>query len=248
MPGLFSAVKKNLNQKNYNLKPFELGSVFFDQGKDRLPREEKMLAAITTGLYQEEHWNTKHREADFYDIKGCIESLFDELRILNYSFAPSAEMPLLHPSKGLRVMLDQKQAGVAGELHPGLCEHYQLPQKVFFFELSLSPLMIHPLTKPRFHPLPKYPPIHRDIAVVVDDTISAQKVYDTICNFKNKFIEEISIFDYYKGNQIPKGKKSLAYRLKYQPYDQTLTDQEVNTLQEALISALHQELGAEIRE
>jgi phenylalanyl-tRNA synthetase beta chain len=82
---------------------------------------------------------------------------------------------------------------------------------------------------------------------VVDEVISAQKVLDTIYKFNNKFIEEIMIFDYYKGKPIPAGKKSLAYRLKYQSYNHTLTDKEVNALYEELISALHQELGAEIR-
>jgi phenylalanyl-tRNA synthetase beta chain len=248
MPGLFSTMRKNINQKNYNLRLFELGSIFLPQGKDELPREEKMLAALTTGLHQDEEWNIESREVDFYDLKGCLESLFEALRISDFAFTPCADIPLLHPSKALSIMINQTQIGMAGELHPRIMEHYQLPHKVYFFEFSLSPLIKHSQEVRKFRSLPKYPPIHRDIAVVVDDTVPAEKVYNTILTFKNKYIEEISIFDYYKGNQIPEGKKSLAYRLKYQAYDHTLTDQEVNTLQESLIATLNRELGAEIRE
>jgi phenylalanyl-tRNA synthetase beta chain len=134
-----------------------------------------------------------------------------------------------------------------GETHPQLLENFQLSQKAYIFELSLSPLLPHFSEYGGFHHLPKYPPVYRDIALVIDEKTSAQNVYNMIYKFKNKFIEEIKVFDYYKGKSIPKGKKSLAYRLKYQAYDQTLTDIEVNTLHEKLTKILYQELGAEIR-
>ena len=247
IPGLLSTMKKNINQKNLNLKLFEVGKVFLPQGKDKLPQEKKMLAALATGLYQEEAWNAEKREADFYDLKGCLENLLKKLLITNYSFSPCQDSPFLHPSKSLDLMVNHEKAGALGEAHPQLLEDYQLPQKVYILEISLSPLIPHFSEQRKFRPLPKYPPVYRDIALVVNEVISAQKVLDTIYKFNNKFIEEITIFDYYKGKPIPAGKKSLAYRLKYQSYDHTLTDKEVNTLYEGLINALHQELGAEIR-
>jgi len=247
IPGLLTTMKKNINQKNLNLKLFEVGTIFLTQGKDKLPQEKKMLAALATGLYQEEAWNSEKRDADFYDLKGCLENLLKKLLITNYSFSPCQDSPFLNPSKSLNLMVNHEKAGVLGEVHPQLLEDYQLPQKVYLLEISLSPLLTHFSEQRKFRPLPKYPPVYRDIALVVDEVISAQKVLDTIYKFNNKFIEEIMIFDYYKGKPIPAGKKSLAYRLKYQSYDHTLTDKEVNTLYEALINALHQELDAEIR-
>ncbi len=247
IPGLLTTTKKNIYQKNLNLKLFEVGSIFLTQGKDKLPQEKKMLAALATGLYQEEAWNSEKRNADFYDLKGCLENLLQELLITNYSFSPCKDSPFLHPSKSLNLMVNHEKVGVLGEAHPQLLEDYQLPQKAYLLEISLSPLLPHFSEQRKFRPLPKHPPVYRDIALVVDEVISAQKVLDTIYKFNNKFIEEIMIFDYYKGKPIPAGKKSLAYRLKYQSYNHTLTDKEVNALYEELISALHQELGAEIR-
>ncbi len=247
IPGLLTTTKKNIYQKNLNLKLFEVGSIFLTQGKDKLPQEKKMLAALATGLYQEEAWNSEKRNADFYDLKGCLENLLQELLITNYSFSPCKDSPFLHPSKSLNLMVNHEKVGVLGEAHPQLLEDYQLPQKTYLLEISLSLLLPHFSEQRKFRPLPKHPPVYRDIALVVDEVISAQKVLDTIYKFNNKFIEEIMIFDYYKGKPIPAGKKSLAYRLKYQSYNHTLTDKEVNALYEELISALHQELGAEIR-
>jgi len=247
IPGLLTTVKKNINQKNLNLKLFEVSRVFLMQEKDTLPQERKMLAALATGLYQEDAWNVEKRDVDFYDLKGCFENLLEALHITTYSFSPCTESPFLHPYKALNLMVSYENVGILGEVHPQLLEDFQIPHKVYLFEISLSPLISHFSEHRQFHSLPKYPPVYRDIALVVNEAISAQKVYDTIYKFKNKFIEEIMIFDYYRGSSIPEGKKSLAYRLKYQAHDHTLTDEEVNTLHEELINSLYQELGAEIR-
>jgi phenylalanyl-tRNA synthetase beta chain len=176
-----------------------------------------------------------------------LENFLKELRITDYSFSPCSDSSLLHPFKALNLIINREIVGILGETHPQLLENFQLSQKAYLFEISLSPLLPHFSEHGKFHQLPKYPPVYRDIALVVDETISAQNVYDTICKFKNKFIEEIRIFDYYKGKSIPEGKKSLAYRLKYQAYDHTLTDIEVNALHEELAKTLYQQLGAEIR-
>ncbi len=247
IPGLFTTMKKNIHQKNLDLRLFEVGQVFLMQEKDKLPQEKKMLAALATGLYQEETWNRGKRDIDFYDLKGCLENFLKELHITDYSFSPCSDSSLLHPFKALNLIINREIVGILGETHPQLLEKFQLSQKAYLFEISLSPLLPHFSEYGKFHQLPKYPPVYRDIALVVDETISAQNVYDTIYKFKNKFIEEIRIFDYYKGKSIPEGKKSLAYRLKYQAYDHTLTDIEVNALHEELAKTLYQQLGAEIR-
>ena len=247
IPGLLTTMKKNINQKNLNLKLFEVGRVFLNQKKDKLPQEMKMLAALATGLYQEEAWNIEKRDVDFYDLKGGLENLLEALHIINYSFSPCSYNPFLHPSKALNLMINHEKVGILGETHPQLLEDFQLPQKAYLFEISLSPLLTHFSEQIKFHFLSKYPPVYRDISLVVDEAISAQKVYNKIFKFKNKFIEEIRIFDYYRGKSIPEGKKSLTYRLKYQAYDHTLTDKEVNALHEELINKLYKELGAEIR-
>lgn len=247
IPGLLTTMRNNIHQKNLDLKLFEVGQVFLVRDGDKLPEERKMLAALVTGLYQEESWNVEKRDVDFYDLKGCLENLMDELHIRDYSFSPCQDSPVLHPFKALNIMVNHENVGIMGEVHPHVMDNFQLPQKAYIVELSLSPLIPHFSVHAGFRHLPKYPPVYRDIALVIDEQTPAQTVYDTIVKFKNKFIEEIKIFDYYKGKSIPVGKKSLAYRLKYQAYDRTLTDLEVNVLHEELIKILYRELGAEIR-
>lgn len=207
-----------------------------------------MVAALATGLSQEESWNSDERAIDFYDLKGCVETLLHLLQIRNFSFTPSEGSPFLHRGNALDLKVGKQKVGFVGEILPRILDTFQLSQKTFVFELCLSLLLPNFSEQRKFHPLPKYPPVYRDIALVVDDTIPAQTVSDTMDKFQNKYIEEIEIFDYYKGKSLAPGKKSLAYRLKYQAYDHTLTDKEVNGLQEKLINKLHQELGAVLRE
>ena len=248
LPGLLSTARKNIYQNNPNLKLFEVGPVFFRQENERLPQEVKMVAGLATGRYQEESWNSDNRAIDFYDLKGCVETLFHLLHIKGLSFSPSQESPFLHTGKALNLMLGEQQVGILGELHPQVLDNFQLSQKTYVFEVFLSHLLSDFSEQRVFHPLAKYPPVHRDMALVVDDTISAQTVSEALDKFKNKCIEEIVIFDYYKGKSLAPGKKSLAYRFKYQAYDHTLTDREVNALHEQLIKDLHQELGAVLRD
>lgn len=247
IPGLLSAAQKNSNQKNLNLKLFEVGPVFLPEENKKLPREEKTVAGLLTGFYQEETWNSKPREVDFFDIKGCVETLLRELHVDGFSLDPSGHSPFLRAYRALDLVLDKQWAGSAGELHPAIAERYGLSQKTYLFEISL-PHLLHRFTEERtFQALPKYPPVYRDIALVIDEDISGQRIWDVMHRFKNKFIEEIRIFDYYKGSSIPAGKKSLGYRITYQSYDHTLTDREVNTWHEELVQGLGRELGAELR-
>jgi phenylalanyl-tRNA synthetase beta chain len=248
IPGLLTTMRKNIYQNNVNLKLFEVGPVFLIQPKDKLPQEVKMLTAVVTGLYQEESWHSEKRDVDFYDSKGCLESILHLLPIADFSFSPSQGSSFLHKDKALDLLIHGEKAGSVGELDPRVAENFQLSQKAFVFEISLSCLLANLSERKTFRSLPKYPPVYRDIALLVDDTVTVQAVYDVLDRFKNKYIEEITIFDYYKGTSVAAGKKSLAYRFKYQSYDHTLTDREVNALHEDLIKNLYQELGATLRE
>jgi phenylalanyl-tRNA synthetase beta chain len=247
VPGLLSAAQKNINQKNLNLKLFETGPVFLSEAHQKLPREEKMVAGLLTGLSQEETWNSTAREVDFFDIKGCVETLLREIAVESFSLAPSPHSPFLRPGRAMDLLLDAQRTGCAGELHPAIAERYGFSQKIYLFEISLAHLLPRFTEERKFQALPKYPPVYRDIALIIDETISGQRIWDVMHGFKNKFIEEIIIFDYYKGKSIPAGKKSLGYRIKYQSHDHTLTDREVNKWHDELVQVLGRELGAVLR-
>lgn len=247
IPGLCATVQKNISQKNLDLKLFEVGPVFLRDSQAKLPRELKTVAGVLTGLYEEELWNRKPREADFYDIKGCVEHLLQDLHITHFSFEKSRKSPFLHELKSLDLVIDNHRAGCCGELHPAILDRLNLSQRIYLFEISLSHLHHLCGAERTFRALPKYPPVYRDMALVLDDSIPAQRIGQVLEKHKNKFIEEIRIFDYYRGSSIPTGKKSLGYRVRYQAYDHTLTDGEVNAWHEELVSVLCRELGAEIR-
>jgi len=247
VPGLLSTAQRNINQKNLNLKLFEVGPVFLPEKDTKLPREEKTAAGLLTGLNEEELWNRKPREADFFDIRGCVEQLLRELLGAGFALEPSGQSRFLHRHRALDLVLDTQRAGSIGELHPSIAERFGFSQKIYLFEISLAHLLPRFKEERTFQSLPKYPPVSRDIALVMDEGIPGQRIWDIIRRFKNKYIEEIRIFDYYKGSSIPPGKKSLGYRIKYQSYDHTLTDREVNRWHEELVQVLCRELGAELR-
>lgn len=247
VPGLLAAARKNINQKNLNLKLFEVGPVFLPEADKKLPREEKTVAGLLTGLYQEETWNSAAREVDFFDLKGCVEMLLHELHVDGFSLESAQHGPFLRDHRALNLVIDKQRAGGAGELHPAVAERYGFSQKIYLFEISLPYLLSRSTEERKFQTLSKYPPVMRDIALVIDENISGQRILDVMRGFKNKFVEEIRIFDYYMGPSVPAGKKSLGYRIKYQSYDHTLTDREVNKWHEELIQILSRELGAELR-
>ncbi len=138
-------------------------------------------------------------------------------------------------------MADGKQIGVVGELHPSVKEHFEIPAKVYLFEVNL-PLLL-PLIKDKvYRPIPKFPATVRDIALVVDIGVTHQQILDTMKGFS--LVNDVALFDVYAGEQVLAGKKSMAYRLTFQSPDKTLTDQQVNGVQQAILKKLATGLGA----
>jgi phenylalanyl-tRNA synthetase beta chain len=150
----------------------------------------------------------------------------------------------LHPANQAAVTADGKQIGVMGELHPAVKEHFELTQPVFLFEINIPALL--PLMKDKvYRPIPKFPATVRDIALVVDSCVTHQQILETMKGFS--LVTDVALFDVYSGGQIPAGKKSMAYRLTFQSPDKTLTDQQVNGVQTAILKKLTTGLGATLR-
>jgi phenylalanyl-tRNA synthetase beta chain len=150
----------------------------------------------------------------------------------------------LHPANQAAVTADGKQIGVIGELHPAVKEHFELTQPVFLFEINIPALL--PLMKDKvYRPIPKFPATVRDIALVVDSAVTHQQILETMKGFS--LVTDVALFDVYSGGQIPAGKKSMAYRLTFQSPDKTLTDQQVNGVQTAILKKLTTGLGATLR-
>jgi len=247
IPGLLETARYNLSRKNSNLKFFELRKVFFPQQGERLPREVKYLAGFAIGMERDLHWAFSPRPIDFYDIKGCIEDLFEALQIKGIKFSRVDDIPYLHPGKASKVSYGEEVFGFLGEVHPQVLGHYEIHGKAYLFEIDFEQIVIHAKEREPFRPLQKFPAIYRDLSVMVDDTLEVGKLREAIWDLKHPFIDEVNLFDVYRGAPIPEGKKGISYRIRYQANDRTLTDEEVNHIHEKVISLLKEFFRAELR-
>ena len=238
IPGLLETVRYNLSRKNSNLKIFELKKVYFPQDGAKLPKEVKYLAGFAMGLNEDVHWTSPPRPVDFYDIKGCIEGLLEVLQVKGVDFAKAEDIPYFHPGKASRIFRGKEALGVLGEVHPQILSRYEIPGKAYLFEIDFEQLVKGAGEGRQFQPLPKFPAVYRDLSVVIEETLEAEKVIRAIRSFQQPFIEEVDLFDVYRGAPIPEGKKGISYRIRYQAQDRTLTDEEVNEYHEKVISRL----------
>ena len=248
IPGLMETVRHNVSRKNSNLKLFELKKVFPPQAGERLPKEVKFLAGLAMGFERDPHWAFSPRLVDFYDIKGCVEDLLDGLQIKEAMFSKADDIPYLHPGKASKVILDHEVLGVLGEVHPQVLGHYEVHETVYLFEMDFSKMVKWAGEGRRFQPLPKFQAVYRDLSIVVDKALEAERVVEAIRAFRQPFVEEVALFDIYQGPPIPEGKKGVSYRIRYQTNDRTLTDEEVNRYHEKLLSRLREVFQLDLRQ
>jgi phenylalanyl-tRNA synthetase beta chain len=247
-PGLMETVRYNASRKNSNLKLFELKKVFFPRGGEKLPEEVKFLAGLAMGFDRDPHWGFSPRPVDFYDIKGCVEDLLDTLQIREAKFNKAEDVPYLHPGKASRIVLKQHTLGVLGEIHPQVLNQYEIQGKAYLFEMNFTKMMNWVGEGRWFKPLPKFPAVYRDLSIVVDNALEAERVVETIRAFRQSFVEEVTLFDTYQGSPIPEGKKGISYRIRYQANDRTLTDEEVNQYHEKILSRLKEVFQIDLRQ
>lgn len=247
LPGILQTTRHNFNRQNFNLKLFEMGRVFFPRKGEELPEEVEMLAGVISGLREEESWYKPAEECDFYDLKGALELLLEGLGVKEYNFRPGANEPFLHPTKSAQIVANEKLLGILGELHPDTQGAFDLNQPVYIFEMNFSLLQELTAEKRVFQPLPRFPAIFRDLSFMVEEKILAGDLKRAIWEGGQGLVKEVRIFDLYRGKPIPPGKKSLAFRIKYQHAERTLTDEEINELHQKIIALLKERFGGELR-
>ena len=245
--GLLEAARYNLSRKNLNLKLFELKRVFLPQEGEKLPKEVKYLTGLAVGLDQDPHWASVPRSVDFYDVKGCVEDLLEVLQIKGAKFERAEDIPYLHPGKASRIFGEKEVLGILGELHPQVLGHYEIHGRAHLFEIDFDQMVKWAEEGKRFSPLPKFPTVYRDLSLVVDDALEVKKVSEAIWALRQPFIDEVNLFDVYRGTPISEGKKGISFRIRYQASDRTLTDEEVNRYHERVIFQLMGIFQAELR-
>ncbi len=246
LPCLLEILARNHNRRVQNGAVFELGRVFIPRGENQQPEERATLAAAAMGR-SAAGWNQPARDYDYYYLKGVLENLFSRLGAGPVNFLPETGSPSFHPGKTAFLEAGGTRLGVVGELHPDVLENYDLPEKVVAFELDLEQLIAVSGNTAGYSHLPKFPGIERDIAIIVKKSIPAADIISVIQKAGGRLLRSVSLFDVYQGEQVPEGMKSMAFALKFQAEDRTLTDAEVGERTEEISKALDQRLGAELR-
>jgi phenylalanyl-tRNA synthetase beta chain len=246
IPGLLAALAYNISHDIYDVQLYEMGRVFHRREGQALPDESVVISGALTGAWRSRLWYEKAMPIDFYDVKGAIEALLSHLGIDDWKLR-STEDPMLHPYRAADLLISSEAAGFFGELHPEVQQAYELPKKTYVFELTEEALVKNAKLERFYREIPKFPGIPLDLAVIVDESVPTERVQQVISREGGTLLKKADVFDVYYGEQIPPGKKSLAYSLLYQAEDRTLTDAEVKEIQQRIVSKLMEELGAEIR-
>ncbi len=244
-PGLMQALIYNQNRQQGRIRLFETGVRFLPQ--DSEIKEEKMIAGIIAGNLAPEQWGEQTRLSDFYDLKADVEALLGLTACAKEFIFTPKQHPALHPGQSAAITRhDGELVGWIGATHPVVERELGLTGRALMFELRLSAIGLARL--PRFHELSKYPAIRRDIAIVVDETVSSRAVHDCATGVAGELLRNLQLFDVYRGKGIDLGRKSLALGLTWQDSSRTLTDEDVNGLMETVLNKLGLDLGAKLRD
>jgi len=239
---LLAALVANRRHEEVGIRLFELGKVYLPREKE-LPDEPEVLCGLLSGSRNNISWLGDGGQLNFFDAKAVLEGLFRRLGV-PASFKPGDDESF-HPTHQAAIVINDKEIGVIGELHPKVTEAFDLAEAVYLFELNVTELLPFTAGHSMFQPIPRFPAMVRDIALIVDVGVSHQQIVDIIRGFS--LMKDVAVFDVYSGKQVPAGKKSLAYRITYQSPTHTLTDEEVNKVQEQILKKLNQQLGATLR-
>ncbi|NLZ38447.1 MAG: phenylalanine--tRNA ligase subunit beta [Firmicutes bacterium] len=247
--GLLSTLLYNQNRHEHNVRLFELGAVFLPAADDpltALPDERTTLGIAMMGSFPTEHWQQKAVEVDFFTVKGVVETLLTRLGVKDFSFAIT-ELPWCQPGQTAEVRVGDISLGWLGRIHPEVLDNYDLQQPVFAAELDLEKLLTKTQLTTSYTPLPRYPAVMRDLAVVVPETISAAAVMNLIREAGAPWVENVTLFDQYRGPQIPENSRSLAFSIIYRDPSRTLSDDAVAEVHQKIEKALATHLGAGLR-
>lgn len=242
--GLLNVLRHNLNRQHSRQRLFESGLRFIAQDND--VKQERVIAGLLTGSLAPEQWAQPQQAVDFYDLKGDVEALLALSGDVGAYRFENAAHPALHPGQSARLWRDAQALGWLGALHPAVARALGLEQAAYVFELNLD--LLQQARLPAFHELSKFPAIRRDIAIVVDEAVSAAQVQACAAGAAPELVRHVQLFDVYRGKGVDSGRKSLALGLTLQASSRTLTDEEVTAALDQVVGTLQQQLGATLRD
>jgi phenylalanyl-tRNA synthetase beta chain len=234
--GILKSLSINYNRRNAAASLFELSKIYISKNTNELPEEPTIL---TMGMYGDK---------DFFYIKGMIEKLLEILNISDISFNPKKNLEFMHEGRTASIVVLENEVGYLGEIHPSVAKNYEIGTKIYVAVLNVTEIFKNLNTTKVFKEIAKYPCITRDLSIIIKDEIYSKEIEEVINNYGGKLLESIKIFDVYKGTQIDKGYKSMAYTLSFRADDRTLTDEEIKPYIEKIIKKLEEAFDATIRE
>lgn len=252
VPCLLSSLARNNARGVNDVKLFELGRVFYDQGRTMLPMEERRCAVLLAGPRYTSSWAWSKDAVDLFDVKGILENIVRVMRLEGVSLcASSRQEPFYLPGSSVWIVVDGRQIGSMGCIAPAVLERFDIrtdsKTAVFVLDISFDGLCEARHTRPVFKALPKYPAILRDAAIIVADAISWEAVHSFIVSQHPTYLENVTLFDIYTGKPIPKGYKSMGLRMVYRSSERTLMEDDIAEGHQILVDSLIQNFNAQLR-
>lgn len=246
IPGLLQTIKWNKNRYLNDVMLFELGNIFYWLDRNHFEHHESQKIALAkTGSTNPKNWLEKNRTATFYDLKGDVFSLLEKLKIRNYR-ADKASMQFLD-DRSLKISINGNGIGYIGALSRAILDELDIQDDIFIAELDYQSILDQYSWDRKFQPIPKYPAIKRDLSILLDQQIPVAEVEKVIWQSAGDLLQSVKVFDFYRGKQIDKTKKSLAFTLSFFSLKRTLTEKEVDSEIEVIVRNLESELKAQLR-
>lgn len=242
LPSMLDILAGNYNNRNANVKLFEIGKEYIPTEEGKLPKEPTRL---TVGMYGE--------NVDFFDMKGTVDALLAEIGIHDCEYVRCSENNAfeetcaLHPGRSAVILCGDQAIGYIGEVHPAVQEAYGFGTRVYVAKLNVNEMMPLSVTEVTYQPSPKFPASTRDLSLLCDDSLPVGTMEKAIKNAVGKILEKVTLFDVYKGKQIAEGKKSVSFSISMRSHEGTLTDEQADAAMKRVLKALG-DLGATLRE
>ncbi|MDY0088560.1 MAG: phenylalanine--tRNA ligase subunit beta [Coriobacteriia bacterium] len=246
LPGLLRSVSYNQRRGVPDIHLYEVGAVFSTSQGRKLPREHVSLGGVMAGMWSRPSWTGESMTLDFFDGKGVLEALAEDLSVRKFTVR-TVDLPWLQPGRSAEILFDGKVAGWLGEVHPAVASSFEADVPVVAFELAIDVLLKTARQLRTYVDVPRYPAVTFDLALIVDESVSAGRVAQSITKAGGALLHSVRLFDVYRGAGVPEGSKSLAWALSYRAPDRTLAEDEVRPVHEKLIRKVSAAVGAELR-
>lgn len=240
LPSMMQILSLNANKKNQEVKLFDVSrnykNVNSEVEKGEVPLQENIL---TIGMYG--------KDIDFYTLKGLIENVLEASNINRFDIEKETKNESYHPGRCANIKVGIDVIATIGEVHPEVLSNYDIEKRVYVAEVNVTKLTKYSKSNKKYVEVPKFPAVERDIAVIVDEKVEVGQIEKIITKKSKKWLEKAKLFDIYRDEKIGENKKSVAYSLIFRDKNKTLSDQEINTTMESIITELEKTLGAELR-